>query len=174
ITLPAAARFVRDGGWPVIRTRALAAVAVTAGVVPALVAISVWANGLTVGQRNGHDAVYGAAVVCWAGLAAACLLAWTAVATRIARELRCRRTVLCAEALIAPVVAIAMAAMTVATVAWWAEVAHRDPAALTGGAAAAHPSALVPALALAAVLMVVATALAAVGAVRADHALGEL
>ena len=40
--------------------------------------------------------------------------------------------------------------MTVATAAWWAVVGHRAPAALTGGSAAAHPSALVPQLVIAA------------------------
>jgi hypothetical protein len=174
LTLPAAARFLRDGGWPRVRMRALAAVALTAAVIPALVAIGAWAHGLTDAQRNGHDAVYGAAVLCWGALAAACLLAWTAVATRIASELRCRRGVLCAQAVIAPVVAIAMAAMTAATLVWWAIVARRSPAALTGGSLAAHPSPLVPQLALAAVLMVVATCIAGIGAARADAALGEL
>jgi hypothetical protein len=174
LTLPATGRFLRDGGWPRVRTRALAAVALTAGVVPALVAISAWAHGLTDAERNGHDVLYGAAVVGWGALAAACLLAWTAVATRIAGELRCRRGVLCAQAVIAPVVAITMAAMTIATLAWWAIVARRSPAALTGGSTAAHPTALVPQLALAALLMVVATCIAAIGAARADAALVEL
>ncbi len=174
LMLPATARFIRDGGWRVVRGRALIAIALTAVVVPALVAIGVWAHGLTVAQRNGHDAGYGAAVVCWAGLAAACLLAWTSVATRCAREVRCRRGVLRAQALIAPVIAIAMIAMTVATAAWWAVVGRDAPGALTGGSAGAHPSALVPQLVLAAVLMVAATVIATVGAARADVALGEL
>ena len=172
--LPAAARFLREGGWHVLRTRALTAIALTVVVVPALVALAVWAHGLTVAQRNGHDAVYGAAVVCWAVLAAACLLAWTSVATRCARELRCPRGVLRVQGLIAPVVAIAMIAMTVATGAWWAVVGHDAPGALTGGSAAAHPSALVPQLVLAATLMVVASVIATIGAARADVALGEL
>jgi hypothetical protein len=174
MTLPATARFIREGGWRALRGRALTAFALTAVVVPALVAISVWAHGLTVAQRNGHDAGYRAAVVCWAMLAAACLLAWTSVATRCARELRCSRRVLRAEGLIAPLVAIAMVAMTVATGAWWAVVGHDSPAALTGGSAGGHPSALVPQLVLAAVLMIVATVVAIIGAARADVALGEL
>ncbi|HEX5191293.1 MAG TPA: hypothetical protein VFW09_00710 [Solirubrobacteraceae bacterium] len=173
VALPAAARFLRDGGWWLVRARALIAVALTAAVVPALVAIGFWAHGLTDAQRNGHDALYGAAVVSWAALGAACLLAWTAVATRIARELRCRRGVLTTQALIAAVVAIAMAAMTVAMLVWWVIVAQRDPAP-SGGSIAAYLSALVPQLAFAAVLMVVATAIAALGAVRADAALTEL
>ena len=104
----------------------------------------------------------------------ACLLAWTSVATRCAQELHCPRTVLRAQGLIAPVVAIAMVAMTVATGAWWAVVGRHAPAALTGGSAGAHPSALVPQLMLAAALMVVATVMAMIGAARADVALGEL
>jgi hypothetical protein len=174
LVLPATARFARDGGLRVVRSRALVAIALTAVVVPGLIAIAVWGHGLTVAQRNGHDALYGAAVVAWAALGAACLLAWTAVATRIARELRCRRAVLRAQALIAAVVALAMAAMTVATGAWWAIVGHRAPGALIGGSAAAHPSALAAPLVLAAALMVAATVIAVLGSVRAEVALGEL
>ena len=172
--LPATARFVRDGGWPLIRTRALTAIVLSVIVVPALAAISLWAHGLTAAQRNGHDALYGAAVLCWAALAAACLLAWTALATRCARELQTPRATLRVQALIAPVVAIAMVAMTVATGVWWVVVGHDAPGALTGGSGAAHPSALVAPLVVAVVLMLVATVVAAVGAVRADVALGEL
>ena len=107
-------------------------------------------------------------------LGAACLLAWTSVATKIASGLRCSRAVLRAEALIAPVVAGAMAVMTVAAAAWWAIVGHDHPAALTGGSTAAHPSAVVPQLVIAAALMFTATVIAGVGAVRADVALAEL
>ena len=117
---------------------------------------------------------YGAAFVCWAALIATCLLAWTAVATKVAHEISFRRPILRAQALVAPLIAIGMAAMTAATIVWWAITGHADAAALTGGAGVAHPSALVPALALAVALMLVSTAIAGLGAVRAGRALTEL
>jgi multisubunit Na+/H+ antiporter MnhC subunit len=64
--------------------------------------------------------------------------------------------------------------MTVATLVWWATVAGEAPAALTGGSRMAHASPLVPALVLAAVLMLVATSLAGLGANRAMSAHREL
>jgi hypothetical protein len=174
LTLPAAIRFLREGGWPRVRSRALIAMTLTVVAPPATVALVAWAHRLPVLDRSGHDALYAAVFLCWAALGAAALLAWTAVATGIARGMRCGRSVLRAQAFLAPVVAILMAAMTVATVAWWAVVGRASPGALTGGSSAAHASAFVPQLAVAAVLMVIATTIAAVGAARADAALPEL
>ena len=168
LALPGATRFLRDGGWPQVRSRALIAVTLTVVAAPATVALVVWAHRLTVLDRNGHDALYAGAFLCWAALVADALLAWTAVATRIARGMPCGRGGLRAQARLAPIVAILMAAMTAATVGWWAVVGHDDAAALTGGPVAAHESAFVPQLVLATALMLIATTIAAVGAARAD------
>jgi hypothetical protein len=67
-----------------------------------------------------------------------------------------------------------MTTMTAAAIAWWAIVGAYAPAALTGGSAGGHPSAFVPTLLLAAVLMVIATAVAAIGAARTEGARAEL
>ena len=174
LTLPDATRFLREGGWTRIRSRALIAAALTVVAALATVALVAWAHRLNASDRNGHDAGYAAAFLCWAALLAASLLSWTAVATGIARGMRCGRTVLRAQALLAPALAILMAVMTVATAAWWATVGHDSPAALTGGPATAHGSVFVPQLVVAATLMMIATAIAALGAVRADTALPEL
>lgn len=174
LTLPAATRFLREGGWPRIRFRALVAATLTVLAAPATVALVTWAHRLTVLDRNGHDAMYTGAFLCWAALIVAALLAWTAVATAVARGMQCGRALLRAQALLAPIVALLMAAMTVATVAWWAVVGHDSPAVLTGGSADVHGSAFVPQLVVAAALMLIATAIAALGAARADAALPEL
>ena len=174
LTLPAAMRFLREGGWSRIRSRTLIAAALTAAAVAATIALVAWAHRLTVLDRNGHDHLYAGAFLCWAALVAAMVLAWTAVATAIARGLRCGRAVLRAQALLATAVTILMTVMTVATAAWWAIVAHSSPAALTGGSAAAQASAIVPQLVVAGSLMLIATMIAAVGAARADTALPEL
>jgi hypothetical protein len=174
LTLPAARRFLRQGGWSRIRLRTLIAAALTVAAVAATVTLVAWAHRLTVLDRNGHDHLYAGAFLCWAALVAAMVLAWTAVATAIVRGLRCGRAVLRAQALLAPAVAILMAVMTVATVAWWALVGHDSPAALTGGPAAVQTSAIIPQLVVAGGLMLTATTIAAVGAARADVALTEL
>lgn len=174
LALPAAARRIRDGGWRRLRSRVLLAGALTALVIMATAALTSWAHGLSTPDRNGHDSLYAAAFLCWAALIATCVLAWTAVATRLARELSCRRSIVRAHALIAPLIAIGMAAMTAATIVWWAITGHASAAALTGGSSAPHPSALVPALAFAVALMLVATVIATVGAARADFALKDL
>jgi len=174
VTLPAAWRLLREGGWARIRPRAVAAAALTVAVIAATASISGWARGLSVADRNGHDHLYAAAFLGWGALVAACLLAWTSVATRAAADVRLRRSVLRLHAWLAPVLAVAMLVMTVTTLVWWAIVGAAAPGALTGGSVLAHPSPVVPTLACAAALMVLATAVAALGAVRADSAVAEL
>jgi hypothetical protein len=174
LTLPAAWRLLQERGWARIRTRALVAAALTVVVVAGLVAIGVWARSLSVADRNGHDHLYGAAFLAWATLAVACLLAWTSVATRIAADARIDRAVLRAHTWLAPAVAVAMTAMTVATLVWWVVVGTAAPGALTGGSTHTHPSPVVPALVLACVLMLLASGGAGIGAVRAESARAEL
>jgi hypothetical protein len=174
LTLPAAARFLGNGGWRRIRARTRLAAALTGTAILATAALVTWAQRLSAADRAGHDHLYAAAFLGWAALGAAALLAWTAVAARIARTVRCSDAVLRAQALIAPAVALALGVMTVATVAWWVLVARVRPGALTGGSVAVHPSALVAPLVAAVATMIVATGIAVIGAVRADVALGEL
>lgn len=174
IPAPAVWRLLRSGGWTRVRRRVLRASALTATVILATVALVTWAHGLTAADRNGHDHLYAAAFVVWGALVAACLFAWTAVATRIAADIRCDRTVLRVMAWLAPAIAVAMAAMTAAMLVWWTVVGGHAPGALTGGSSLAHPSPVVPTLVVAAVLMVIATALGAVGATRAEGARAQL
>jgi hypothetical protein len=174
VALPSATRFLRDGGWPRVRSRALIAATLTVVAATATVVLVVWAHRLNVLDRNGHDRLYTGAFLCWAALVAAALLAWTAVATGIARGMPCGRVALRAQARLAPIVAILMAAMTAATVGWWAIVGHDSPAALTGGPVAAHGSAFVPQLVVATALMLIATTIAVIGAARADAARRQL
>jgi hypothetical protein len=174
LPLPAVWRLMREGGWRRVRSRAVAAAGLTVAVIAATVSISTWAHGLSSFERNGHDHLYAAAFVGWGALVAACLFAWTALATRIASDIRCDRLVLRTQAWLAPAVAVAMMGMTVAALVWWAVVGARAPGALTGGSTLAHPSPVVPTLVVAAVLMVIATAVAVVGAARAEGAHAEI
>jgi hypothetical protein len=161
--LPAFAAFLREGGRPPIRS----AVWITAVAMAATIGLAAWASGLSSSQRNGHDALYGVAFLICAALGAVSLLAWTAAATATASRLRLEPSTLKLEAGLAAATAAAMAIMATATAVWWASVAHISPSALTGAPASADASALVPGLVLAAVLMLVATVLAAAGARQA-------
>jgi hypothetical protein len=174
LAIPSLLVFVREGGWPQIRRRLLSAGLMTSIVLVATVALVVWAHSLTPSARDGHDTAYALAFVAWAVLVAGGLLAWTAAAAATARCVSLRAATLRTQARIAMAVSVAMGVMTAATVAWWIAVADVAPAALTGGPTSRSASALVPQLILAAVLMLLATALGAAGARRAAAALPEL
>ncbi len=141
--------FLRSGGRPRWRPAALLSV-LTAAV---LVAVVAWAHHLTAAQRNGGDRFYGGAFLLLAACAAGSLAAWTHLGATTARRLSLETGTLRLEARIAAVVTWTMAAMTGATVVWWASVA---------GAAAPASTMIVVAAA-----MVFASCLAGAGTVRA-------
>lgn len=133
-------------------------------------ALAAWAHGLTPRARNGHDSLYGAAFLTWVTLAAGTLLAWTRAATVTADRLDLSPATLQLHAHLTTAITFTMSLMTLATVAWWVAVATVAPAALTGPPATPHASPIVPALVLAAILMMLATAFAVLGARRAHTA----
>jgi hypothetical protein len=162
LTLPALVRFLRDGGWPLVRERIAIAGVLTAVAAACAAGLAWWAHGLTEAQRNGADARY-TAVAAIAGLVLlACLAAWTAAAVACARRLHLTHRVLVTEAALAGGVAVAMAAMTAATAVWWGAVARSAQPGFFGGA---HP--LAPQLVVATALMLVATVTGAAGARQA-------
>lgn len=167
LTIPSLVAFLRSGGWPQIRRWILSAAALTGILVAATVGLAAWAHALTPFARNGHDALYGAAFLTWVALGTTTLLVWTRAATATADRLSLSPTTLHLHARLTTPIASLMALMTVATVTWWVAVAVTAPGALTGSAADPHASPVVPALIVAAVLMTLATALAASGARRA-------
>ena len=167
LTLPSLLAFLRSGGWPQIRRWIITAAALTTVLAGATASLAGWAHGLTPHARNGHDALYGAAFLTWVALTATTLLAWTKAATATADQLSLSPITLLLHARLTTAIATLMTLMTGATVAWWVAVAIAAPGALTGPPATPHASPLVPALIVAAVLMTLATMLAAAGARRA-------
>ncbi|MGI8714165.1 MAG: hypothetical protein ACR2NR_13510 [Solirubrobacteraceae bacterium] len=174
MALPSLIAHLRAAGWRVIRGRVLAAGLMTALLLAVTLALAAWAHGLTARDRNGHDTAYAIAWIGWALLGAGTLLAWTAVAAAVARGLRLRVPTIRVQAWLATGVAVLMAVMAGATLVWWVVVAGVAPAALTGGPAGGHASALVPQLIVGAALMLVATVVGATGAQRAVRALPAL
>jgi hypothetical protein len=170
LTVPTLMAFLRSGGWPRIRRWFLVGTALAVLLVAATAGLAAWAHGLTPRARNGHDALYGAAFLTWGALAAATLLAWTKAATSTVDQLPLSARTLQLHARLTTVIAATMTTMTVATMTWWTAVAIVSPGALTGPPASPHASPVVPALTVAVAFMAFATALATVGARRANTA----
>ncbi len=159
--LPALLRFLRDGGWPLVRPHLVAASVLTVCAGAGVAGLALWAHGLTGPQRNGSDAAYTAVAVLVALLLAACVLAWTAAAVACGRRLHLTHGTLRLEAMLAVGVVAAMAAMTAATAVWWAALARSADPAFFGG------SAVAPQLVVATLLMLAATLSGALGARQA-------
>lgn len=174
LALPSLALFLRDGGWRHIRWPILTAGVLSVAALAATIALAAWAHGLTAVARNGHDTAYGIAFLAWAVLCAGTLLTWTAAAARTARHLDLAPWALRMQARLAVLATAAMGAIAAATAVWWVAVGTAAPAALSGGPEGGHPSALVPQLVIAMVIMLCGSALAAVGAQRAMRALPAL
>ena len=156
---PAFVRFLRDGGWSVLRRPATRAAAVSTVVVAGGGVLQPWAHSLSNAQRNGTSGPYGAAVLTWALLAAAALACWTAAAVTVARRLDLTPRVLTLESRLAGGLAAVMATITAATAVWWAAVAGDAPWFLHGTVPGRPGSAFEPRLALTmAVMLAAATA----------------
>lgn len=164
IVVPACARFLRPGGWPIVRRRVLAAVASTVVAVAATGAIVALARHAGASARNGHDPGYAVAVAAWAVVCAAALLVWTGAAAAIARRVDLGPAALRIEAGLACAVTLLMATMSAGTAVWWAAVARHAPGFLGGGTALPWP------LVLAAAVMLSATGLGALGTQQAVRA----
>jgi hypothetical protein len=165
VLIPSLCAFVRSGGLSGIRRSLARSRLATLLTAAAGLAVGVWAHRLTSYQRNGHDPAYGAAFVACGLLAALCLASWVATASAVARRLELSSGVLRLEAAAATALAVAMAAMTASTVVWWRAAASAAPATLAGGSRGDHSSSGLPGLlAVAVVLMLVATTLGATGA----------
>jgi hypothetical protein len=157
--LPSLVSFLRAGGWTQLRRPVVTSVAITACALAATIALVAWADGLSEGQRNGHDLAYAAGFLGWALVVAACLTSWTATAAAVLRRIDLSAGRLRLDAWIAAGVTAAMALMSALTIVWWAELPARAPMA---GADAR--------LALTVALMLAASSLGAIGAARALRA----
>lgn len=161
VALPALLRFLRDGGWPLIRRRIVVAVALTLVAVGALAGLVSYAHGLGEAQRNGSDSAYTGVGAVVGLLLLACLAAWTVAAVACARRLHLSHRSLQRERTLATLVTVLMAAMTAATAVWWGALAHSARLGFFGGSV--YP----PQLMGAGALMVAATAAGAFGSRQA-------
>ncbi len=133
LTVPRIGVMLAAGGWSAIRGPVRRAAGLTLVAAAGTVGLAVWAQTLSSAARNGADHLYGAAFVALGLAGVATLVAWTAVAARIARRIDLGRRLLVAEAGIAVVTTVAMAAMSVASLLWWQTVAGAAPGFFAGG-----------------------------------------
>lgn len=169
VALPSFVALLRAGGWQPIRRRATFAAILTALALAAIAGLVAWASGLDSHQREGSDTAYAAAFVVSALLVCGCLAAWTATAAAIARRLELGAAAMRLQSWLATAIAIAMATVTAATVAWWVSLAGAGRSFLAGPGPGALDSTLPPELVAAVALMIAATLLAGAGARRALH-----
>ncbi len=119
--------FLRNGGWPKVKTPILRALLLTLIATGALSAIAYWAHRLSFAQRNGTNHRYGAAILCFIFLFLGALIAWAVAATQIARAISMPRRLLSFEAILSVAVAASMVVMTIAVAVWWIALAHDAP-----------------------------------------------
>ena len=146
--VPALVRYLRGGGWAAIRGHGWRAGGCSLLAAGATAGLAVWAHHLDAHQRSGGSVAYSAAFVAWGVLVAVALVSWTVLAVAAARRVTFSRPVLAAEAGLAVTVTFAMVVVQVASVAWWAAMARRAPAFLTGDPHSAVDLRLVAVMAL--------------------------
>lgn len=173
-SFPAFASLIRRGGWKTVRRPIIRATLFSLLAVAATVGLARWAHSLTPAARNGHDAFYSAVFVAWVLLFGACLAAWAAAARATAHQLTWPTRILRLEVWLGVTVTVTMVVMTIATAIWWATLANAAPWFFDGQPVGSNASALTPNIAVPTALMLCATALALIGAIRAIKALAHV
>jgi len=164
LTLSRVVAMLSGGGWREVRGRACWAAGLTVVAAVWTVGRGIWAHRIGTAGRNGEDHLYGAAVLGRGLSVAAALIAWTAAAAFVARQIALGRRLLVAEAVLAATTTAAMAAMSIASLVWWRSVANAAPGFVGGGSAASPVVAAV-------IVMAVATSFGVVGTARAAREL---
>lgn len=167
LALPALVRYLRSGGWSSIRSHTLRAAGCTLLTGAVTSPLLVWAHHLTSRQRNGGSIAYTVLFAGWAALVVVTLVLWTVLAVAAARKVTFSKSVLAAEAGMAVAVAIGILGILIATTLWWATMAERAPAFLSGDPSSAFDPRLVATV----TLMALAAAAAVAGANRIVHSL---
>jgi hypothetical protein len=125
--LPAFARFVRGGGWPLVKRRVVVAGSLTLATLVGVGGLAAWAHLLGVVQRNGGDLLYTAAFLMWALLVASSLASWTIVAVACARRVTLSTRVLRLESRLAVALSVVMIGLVITSVVWWMAMSARAP-----------------------------------------------
>jgi hypothetical protein len=131
-TLPAVARFVRDGSWRQVRRPVCRAVFVasTTGFLSA--GVIAWAHHIGPRQRTDGSWPYEVVGVLWAVMIAATIATCTVATVAAARRLRLTPRVLGLEGGLALLLTATMIAVFGGTLVWWGAIATDAPRFLSG------------------------------------------
>jgi len=174
VCLPAAARFLRSGGWREVRWHAAAIAASLATTILLVTVMAEWARHLTLRQRSGGLASYSAlALAVVAATAVTVILLTATTVTIIHRAELPLRAVRCCGFL-AFALAAMMSAVAAGATTWCAGMAARVPWFVAGSAPGTDRHGVSPIVLLIAVLMTLGLLLAGTGARRAASSLRSL
>jgi len=168
--LPTFVRHIRVQGWTSVRrpiTRGLVSILTTAGLAAGVI---LWAHHLSMNQRNGGSALFGAAASIFGFVALAALAVVTSTVITVARAIDLRSEALRLLASIAIGTTLLMGVFACGIGLWWASEATYDPRFLANsigsGLLATSNAVPPPPLVFAGVLLVVGLASALAGSVR--------
>lgn len=130
--VPALVRFVRYGGWPMVRRPVLRAVAVSAVAVVTTVGAIVWTHLVGPGRQGGGSPAFPVVGIVWAVLTVGALATTTTAVVIVARHLHLSSWVARLEGLLALLLTMAMVAIIGGMVVWWGSVATNAPRFLSG------------------------------------------
>lgn len=127
---PAFIRFVRGGGWPVVRRSVLVSLVVTGVACAASTSVVLWANTLNFDQRNGSLTGYQVVLTATALSVIVALVALTTCAIKVSRQLALSPATLRWLAVGALALTADMAVIFAGTVLWWTSEAMFAPTVL--------------------------------------------
>lgn len=176
LVVPSFARYLRGGGWSVIRHSVVRTMSFGLFMAAATTGLAVWAHHLSSPQRNGGLAVYGAAFLLWGVGVVVLIGSSTATMVGATRFLKLPRRVTRTEAGLAMALVLSMVIDAAGVVTWWVAEARYAPSALGGHGAGAFlgmPDVLPPALLVAGMLMVFGLVVASSGVLRVSRAFAD-
>ena len=166
LVLPQFVRFVRGGGWSIVRRSYVHAMIATALAATATLGVSSWAHRLTTVQRNGGDHWYSGAFLGYALLVSLVIFLWTKAAVVTVTRLDLTGRVLLWESWLALGVTASSLTVASATFTWWVQMGLHAPWFLQGAPTGVSASPWSAHLIVTAVIMVVAVGMALWGAWR--------
>jgi hypothetical protein len=167
--LPSLRSFFRNGGWRLVRRHVTMASLICLATIATLIGLTRWAHELSVGQRNGGDALYSLAFSVLALLVIAAIIECTVVGVVAVRRMTLSGRVLRFEARLAYGVTLAMVVCTIGVALWWTVVGLAAPWFFQNASVGSSGVALTPNLVVIMVLMLSSSLSGLFGSARILH-----
>jgi hypothetical protein len=133
LALPSLIRMLRSGDWTSVRRPILRGLCAGAIIVTTTTALVMWANHLTVIDRNGGLQVYALAVALWSLTVSVAVVIITLAVVSIARQLEMSTRTMHWLSTMAAVLTSLMIAILAAMLAWWSVEAVHAPLFMSNG-----------------------------------------